>query len=292
MGKRRAQRARHTRTPNFQPARITNTIGGDSTHLMDVVIPVHGRLDLLEQCVRALGSSPASGGMHLWLIDDHGDPPLAKFDTSQFTQFSRIHTVINTTNQGFPATVNRGARLGRNSLILILNSDVILDPRAPQTMMAEFNEPQVGVVGPRLIFSPDSTDANRPAGCIQHAGIVFGFDGKPFHVHIGWAANHPRATVRNEFQAVTGACLMTRRALWSAIGGFAEVYRRGTYEDIEYCLMVRSMKYSVIYQPMAVGIHHVGASVGAGEGFPIGENFAIWMLRCSKLAYWDEWRYW
>jgi GT2 family glycosyltransferase len=92
---------------------------------------------------------------------------------------------------------------------------------------------------------------------------------------------------------VTGACMMTRRDLWGILGGFSEVYGKGTFEDIEYCVGVRMRKFKVMYQPKAVGHHFVGASIlAAKSSYPILENSMIWKVRCGKWVYWDEWRFW
>ena len=105
-------------------------------------------------------------------------------------------------------------------------------------------------------------------------------------------------------QAVTGACLMTKREVWRKVikiyqesgdktgGALNEVYGRGTYEDVELCFVARSLGYKVIYQPLAAGTHFVGGSSAMQkEGFPLGRNEMIFRARCGGLLAWDEWRW-
>ena len=95
-------------------------------------------------------------------------------------------------------------------------------------------------------------------------------------------------------QAVTGACFMTRRTLWNQVGGFSAVYGLGTFEDIEYCFSVRSLKSKVVFQPEARGYHYVGGSIvqGAGRsGFPLAVNQTIFKGRWAHAMEWDSYRF-
>lgn len=262
--------------------------------VIDVIMPIHGEFERAERALKALGESQGDHRIHLYVMDDGSDQPFTQaVDLNKFEGFEKIWADRTIENRGFVRTVNQAAHPGNGHLILLLNSDVELEPEALSEMVAEFESPKVGVVGIKLIFPRDSRDTSRPAGTIQHAGIVVGFAGKPFHVHIGWPPNHPRVNQRREMQLVTGACLMTRRSLWEEVGGLAEIYGRGTFEDVEYCVAVRMMGFQVIYQPRAVGYHFVGASaLGSHQGFPVQMNEMIWRIRCGAQVVWDEWRYW
>jgi GT2 family glycosyltransferase len=142
---------------------------------------------------------------------------------------------------------------------------------------------------------------------VQHAGLAINTQGRPFHIQKGWNANNPRLDQARAMQAVTGACLMTRRDVWQNVartyqkagdpstGAFNEIYGRGTYEDVEYCFAVRGNGYKVVFEPAAVGHHHVGASVTQrqnGSGYPLERNRLIFMARCGHLLFWDEWLFW
>lgn len=261
---------------------------------LDIIIPAFGLMDELGRCLEALDESAAfvERAFSVHIVDDRGPEPIRK-DRLPKLETLTLNLYRNTRNLGFPQTCNAGAFHGSKSLLLFLNTDVELEPEALSFMIDEFEDSEVGVVGIKLLFPRGSTNPKRPAGQIQHAGVALGFDGKPFHIHIGWPADHPRANKHQEMQFVTGAVFMTRRSLWNEVGGFAEVYGRGTYEDIEYCVAIRSLGFKVIYQPAAVAYHAVGASaIAARVGFNTQRNEMIWRIRCGELAFWDSWRFW
>lgn len=272
-------------------------------HDLDIVIPVYGQAALLEECLVSIMANRNDFKDRLILVDDQG-PEQDELAEIYRSIKSPDRLIRNKNNMGFSWTVNRGVSVGRSPLILILNTDVKLGPGAIKAMMAEFDNPKVGVVGAKLLFPLDSADPHRPGGHIQHAGLGIDIDGRVVHPNIGWPADHPKVNERRNCQAVTGACLMTRREVWQKVfkmykensdptsGAFNDVYGRGTYEDVEFCFAARSLDYQVIYTPEAIGYHHVGASALAdGRGYPLGRNEMIFKARAGNMLAWDEWRW-
>ena len=285
---------------------------------LDVVIPVYGRPDLLQQCLIGLEASCIDVDYRLYVVDDASpNPSEMAIVYNSLPPNSRLKR--QTQNRGFPFTANHGVSLGASRSLLLLNSDVVLKAGAVRSMldMLWTSEPpvddtldadpkaSVGVVGPKLIFPEDSTDPSRPPGKIQHAGMHFALSGEPRHSYIGWSADTPRANVPTSIQCVTGACLMTRRQVWQDIhhnyksmgdtatnGALNVVYGRGTFEDMEFCIAARSLGFKVVYQPLAVGSHMVGCSIMQDEeGYPLRQNSNIFKARAGHMIQWDHYRH-
>ena len=256
---------------------------------IDVVIPVYGQTALFKKCLETLGTSSAP--FNLYVVDD-ATPN--KDDASMIEVIAREHGAKffrRKTNGGFAKTVNFGVQKGTSPFICLLNSDVMLRPDALEIMLKEFEDPSVGVVGPMLVFPSDS-EWGSP-GKIQHIGISFNIKGMPFHPFLGWPIDSERAVVRRDFlQAVTGACLMTRRSLWKSVNGMPEAYGRGTFEDIEYCIAVASHGKKIVCNPAANGIHYTGQSIERDQGYPIRENSKIFELRVGAYIRHDEYLIW
>jgi GT2 family glycosyltransferase len=119
-----------------------------------------------------------------------------------------------------------------------MNSDVF--PLAQQGMgflggLAERLEADagLGVVGPLLLYED---------GTVQHAGMAYervhGLPDWSFPVHPG-KARPPGMVGLQEALAITGACMMLRRADWQALAGFDEGYVIGDFEDSDLCLRLR-----------------------------------------------------
>lgn len=285
---------------------------------LDIIIPVHGRLDLLKQCIDSVQKTCEDLTYKIIIVDDFS-PQVKDYKSYYQTliqEYNNISVYYNDKNYGFPYTVNYGISKGNSELVLILNSDVILEENCVQTLIKTIENNEVddspfsgkdnkgiGIVSPLLTFPDDSKTLNKPAGKVQHAGISFGMNRMPKHRLIGWSIDNPKVHLKRELQAVSGACILTKRSIINTIIGlnkqlgdnsgiFNLTYGRGTFEDMEFCLATRSLGYKVVYEPKAKGIHYTNSSSETTGGFPISRNFMIFKARCGHLIGYDDWLVW
>ena len=259
-----------------------------SKWLLDIVICVYGKFDLLTRC---LDSIPEAAGdiTYRVIIVDNNSSDRDEFYADLKTQITLIK---NNENLGFITASNMGAKRGRAPLIFMLNSDVILDPGAIEKMVVDFDEADVGVVGMKLRFPEAAEHLHDPrtAGKIQHVGLASNILGDFYHLFIGWDLDHPKVTAVRGVLAVTGAALMTRRSLWKEIGGFNPIYGLGCYEDVEYCLHIQTMKKLVMVEGEATGIHFTNATAKEHDiGYPLQENNMIMKSRWKGHYPWSCW---
>jgi GT2 family glycosyltransferase len=154
----------------------------------------------------------------------------------------------------FSRKVNQGVLAASGEIIVLLNDDTeVRTPGWLEAMLLYALDPQVGAVGARLLFED---------GRIQHAGVV-GVAGNPGHAYHGFAADTvghgANALVPGDFLAVTGACLMTRRSLFLAVGGLSSWFP-ASYNDLDYCCKVHRAGYRIVATPDAVLDHFESSS--------------------------------
>lgn len=273
-----------------------NTVSMSKT-LLDIVIPVYGRFDLLEKCLYAIPNAVGELSYNIILVDN------ASPDKSEADGFYNLHShmpitiVRNKENLGFPKACNIGVTRKNSPLIFLLNSDCILQKDALVNAIKAIDDPKVGVVGMKLIFPTEdlgTLDANvRPAGKIQHVGLCTNIRGNFYHIFIGWSPDHPRVLAVKEVYAVTGAALLTRRSIWNKVGGFNEVYGAGTYEDVDFCLSARDIGYNVIVEQSAMGIHYTNGTAEFYKlGYPLMQNQLIFMSKWATRLNYTEYLHW
>ncbi len=275
--------------------------------LIDIIMPVYGEWIMLEQAIRSI--EPAclglEGGYRIIVVDNatpvwndtDGNVVEAKEQSRAIRELLRPQDAFLRLeeNVGYPGAVNHALSKSSSPLVLVWTADVQMTPGSITEMVRVMDDPDVGVVGPKLLFPTDESP-HGPPGSIQHAGISFNIEGHPFHVYMGWPANHPRANVQQSMAAVTGALLLTRRAIFAETGGFFTGYGGGTFEDMDLCFTVTQMMGKlVMYCPTAWGYHYVGGSMKKGAnpgGFNLPLNSTIFRGRWAGALAWDEWRYW
>ena len=274
--------------------------------LIDIVMLVFGEWAMLEQAIKAVEAAclGIDEGYRI-IVVDNGTPDWRNQEGKMLSPHDQAISVKEMLrpqdafyrleeNQGYPAGINFGVSKGVSPLILIWTADVTMTTGSILEMVKVMDDPQVGVVGPKLVFPSDSSP-HGPPGKVQHAGIAFNIEGNPFHPLMGWAADHPKVNVGREVQAVTGAIFLTRRSLWQELDGFWTGYGRGTFEDMEYCFAARAKNFKIVYQPVAWGTHQVGGSISQGaeaRGFALHINASLFRGRWGESLAWDEWRFW
>ena len=142
-------------------------------------------------------------------------------------------------------------------MICLMNNDIeVMDAGWLRQMVSSLLQPGVGIVGCRLYY---------PDGTLQHAGVVVGLGGTAGHIFRGQKRDDAhymhRPMLRQEYSAVTAACLVTRKEVYEQLGGLDTDFAVA-FNDIDYCLRARKHGWKVVYDPHAEMVHHESASRG------------------------------
>jgi GT2 family glycosyltransferase len=133
------------------------------------------------------------------------------------------------------ASINTAVRASDSTHIVIVDSSVrVITPDWIEVLLELSQREDVAVVGARLHY---------PDGAVAHEGMIIG--------RLGLATSvNQHLHVIKEMSAVSGACLMTRRAVFEEAGGFDETFRR-TLWDVDYCMRVRVLGLRILCTPLA-----------------------------------------
>jgi len=261
----------------MNPADIATKAVGPA-YDVSIIIPAFNRAAFTLRCLRALAQN-SDGPSHEVIIVDNGSTDETR---SMLSALSGDVTVItNQRNLGFAKACNQGAQAARSGNLLFLNNDT--EPQAgwlPPLLEVLARERRAAVVGARLIYP----HGNR----VQHAGVAFRPNGAPYHIFQGFDAEHPVVNTPEVFQAVTGACLLIRAEVFFAAGMFDEAFVNG-FEDIDLCLKVGRMGWTIHYEPRGKVLHHEGISPGR-KAHDVA-NMRLFMERWTGVVEPDENRY-
>ncbi|MHC9064142.1 glycosyltransferase [Nitrospira sp. CMX1] len=237
-----------------------------------IIIPVWNKVDLTTQCLIAL-SEVTDGVSYEVIVVDNGSTD----STQEFMKSlsGDVQVIRNSENLGFAKACNQGAAAATGDYLVFLNNDTIPLKGWLSTLVDEVKaHPNVAIVGSKLLYQDRS---------VQHAGVaVDRRSHTPYHIYRGFAESHPAVNKRRELNAVTGACLLIRRSLFSDVGGFEEGYVNG-FEDVDLCFKVRERGHTIVYQPKSVVFHLESQTPGRKQHE--AENGRRLMQRWGK-AWW------
>lgn len=216
-----------------------------------IVIPLYNKVELTQDCVRALRRHTPNEMYELILVDNaSGD------GTEAYCESLEDVTVIrNEENRGFSGGCNQGADASSGEIVVFLNNDTEVHPGWLQALLAVFDEQDIGAAGSKLLY---------PDGRVQHAGVAMIRKSEyPYlaatHFPYRCSSDNMTSCLSRDVQVVTGACLAIRTELFEQLEKFDEAYWCG-YEDVDLCLKVGAAGYRVRYVADSVVTHRESAS--------------------------------
>lgn len=252
---------------------------------VSVVVPLYNGRDLIGAC---LDSVPDDA--ELIVVDDgssDGAPDLVA------REHPRATLLRNPANRGFGATANRGLAAATGDVRIVLNSDARLGPGAVDALASAFDDPAVGIAGPRLVFADGSHQVS--AGSFPTVGsFVVG----SFLVNDLYRRLRPRGRFRwelgmarvdhdhtHDVDWVVGACIAIRSGCFDATGGFDDAFRMYV-EECDLCWRARAAGWRTRFVAEA-RVVHLGGRSGQGAAAAQAKLNLAGEERFMRRAYGD-----
>ena len=225
-----------------------------------VIVPTRDNGADLERCAAALRRASRGVRAHLVIVDNGTVEPaslavIARLGAQPDTTVLRVDEPFN-----YSRLNNLAVAATREPYLLLLNDDVELRGEDDLAALLEYaQQPEIGAVGARLLY---------PDGTLQHGGVVVGLGGvagHPYREEPGDAHGYFRSLdAVSDVGAVTGACLMTRRAVYEQAGGLDEGLSVA-FNDVDFCIRVRAAGRYVVYLPHVTAVHAESKSRGRDD---------------------------
>lgn len=228
---------------------------------VSIVIPTKDHVDVLSKCLGRVLHATNYPNFDVTLVENNSeDPRTFEYYRDIEQDDARVHVVTwKGTGFNYSAICNYGASQCDGELILFLNNDTeAINEDWLTSMVGFFARPEVGVVGAKLLFHDD---------LVQHGGIWASMDhcgyfGELLSYKDGGYMENMRYPW--DCAAVTGACQMIRRSLFTKIGGLDEQLAV-VLNDVDLCLKARQEGYLVVFNPQAKLYHNEHTSRGRDE---------------------------
>jgi GT2 family glycosyltransferase len=273
---------RRAPSPATPPRTSFVRAASSATPLVSIVIPTRDRADLLKRCIDGLMTRTDYAQRHIVIVDNGSIAADARALLNALAADPRISILARPGDFNYSALCNDGAAVGNPDILVFLNNDIsVVDPGWLHPLVAFAARPDVGAVGPKLLF---------PNGEIQHAGVVLGLRGCAGHPYYR-SPRHARGyrdglTLVREVSAVTGACLAVEKRKFDAIGGFDAVNLPVSLNDVDLCLRLSAEGWRCLWTPEPALQHVESASRGyyRADENPHREEDAFFMRKWGHLV--------
>ena len=224
---------------------------------ISIVIPTYNTAAMTLGCCRSvLSSMPESS--ELIVVDDGSHDGTVDVLSSQAPQ---VRVLRLETNRGFAAAANRGVAEATGDIILLLNSDAVVEDGALQAFLSAFeNDSSLGVAGARLLEQdgrPQWSGGTTPT-LLWMIGVVSG---------AGHLARRFRRKIDDPNRGidwVSGAAMAFRRAVWRDAGPLSERFLFYC-QDLDFCVHARAAGWKIRIIENARVVHALGGTVAGSS---------------------------
>lgn len=202
-------------------------------------------------------------------------------------EYPQVQILRLASNSGFSVTANKGIQQARYTWVLLLNSDVKLNRDYFSFLLPYCERPNLFGVTGRMVGWEDDT--------IQDGGKYPLFQGAKIKTSYDFAPKDDELTAQGlPCFYLSGANAFINKNIFSAIGGFNELFAPYYVEDTELSLRAWRLGYTCVYEHQAICRHRTSSTIGSPEKRKQVErvyNRNKYFLHAIHLdgAYWLSW---
>jgi O-antigen biosynthesis protein len=171
--------------------------------------------------------------------------------------FPEIKVLINTTNQGFSYTCNKGAKEANESILLFLNTDMLPKKLDSQFIINQFKNPTLFALSPKI-------ERRDKAGIIINEAITTGF------FKGGWFSAEVTPDYENNkntspfpvLWACGGACFIDKKK-FNTLSGFDTAFAPFYCEDLDISYRAWKQGWEILYTSETSFFHKHQATIGS-----------------------------
>lgn len=272
--------ADHLRRHGFEHFQITSTRAFETifkiryqiigSPLISIIIANKDHVEDLKRCITSILEKSTYENYEIIVAENNSTEKSIFEYYEELNEKEKIRVITFEGEFNYSAVNNLGALHARGEYLLFLNNDTqVITVNWLEELLMYAQRSDVGAVGGKLYY------ANKT---IQHAGVVLGLGAHRTagHSHYGQHRDNlgymGRLCYAQDVSAVTGACLMVKKALFDEVGGLDEAFAI-SLNDVDFCLKLRQKGYLNVFTPFAELYHLESVSRGLDDGGEKAERY-------------------
>ncbi len=262
----------HLRSCGFENFRITSTRACEtifrieyqllSNPKISILIPNKDHAADLRRCITSIFDKSTYDNFEVIVMENNSTEQEIFSYYEELKQKSKVKVVTYEGEFNYSKINNFGAAQASGEYLLLLNNDTeVITVNWMEEMLMYAQREDVGAVGAKLYYENNT---------VQHAGIVLGLGAHRTAGHTHYMVDKSnfgymgRLCYAQDVSAVTGACLLVKKALFDEIGGLSEEFAVAL-NDVDFCLRLRQKGLLNIFTPFAELYHYESASRGLDQ---------------------------
>jgi GT2 family glycosyltransferase len=238
-----------------------------------VVVVTFDGLAFTRLCLESVLGSLDAPVLELIVVDNGSTDGTLDYVHRLAERDPRVRPIINGSNIGFAAAVNRGLAVARGQWLVILNNDTIVPPRSLGRLIRCLDDEAVGLAGP--VSNKASTEAELDVSFTTYGGLLNSAEER--------AKSHSGHLL--ELDMLTMFCVALRRSVYESVGPLDERFEMGLFEDDDYSLRVKKAGYKITCAE-DVFVHHFGEA-SFGSLVPTGEHARLFAANQRRFE--EKW---
>lgn len=229
---------------------------------ISIVIPNRDHTEDLRRCIKSIVEKSTWENYEIIVVENNSETKEIFSYYEELKNNPQIKVVTYNGEFNYSRINNLGVSQATGDYVLLLNNDTqVITVNWMEELLMYAQRQDVGAVGGKLYYG-DKT--------IQHAGVVIGLGAHRTAGHVHYRQKREnlgymgRLCYAQNMTAVTGACLMVKRALYEEAGGLDESFAI-SLNDVDFCLKLRRMGYLNVFTPFAELYHFESISRGLDD---------------------------
>ena len=237
---------------------------------ISIVIPNKDHTEDLRRCIKSIVEKSTWENYEIIVVENNSETKEIFSYYEELKNNPQIKVVTYDGEFNYSRINNLGVSQATGDYVLLLNNDTqVITVNWMEELLMYAQRHDVGAVGGKLYYG-DKT--------IQHAGVVIGLGAHRTAGHVHYRQKREnlgymgRLCYAQNMTAVTGACLMVKKALYEEAGGLDESFAV-SLNDVDFCLKLRSMGYLNVFTPFAELYHFESISRGLDDKGASAERY-------------------
>lgn len=231
-----------------------------ATQTVSVIILSYNTKDLLHDCLQAVyGSKDVDiNDIEVIVVDNNSSDGSWEIVSKKFPQVKLIRNKINV---GYSAGNNIGIKAASGSYLLLLNSDVIVEPQTVKNMVDFIKKDStIGAATCRVELPDGKLDWACHRGfptpwnaCTYFAGFEKLFPHS--RVFAGYHQGWKNLSKPHDVDVIVGAFFLIRREVIEKVGLLDEQFFMYG-EDIDWCYRIKQAGFRIMFNPESKVLHY------------------------------------